>query len=154
MVKWDLCDYSDAYILFKWAITVEYTGTTAALNNTEKKVMFKNCGPFTDCISEINNKEMDHAKDIDVVMLMYNLTEYKENYSKTSGSLWQYYRNEPFLNNEDIIDVPDDPDSASFKYKLKTTAEKGNNGTKDVQIMTSFKYLRNFWRTLEMPLIN
>ena len=49
--------------------------------------MFKNCGPFTDCISEINNKEMDHAKDIDVVMLMYNLTEYKENYSKTSGSL-------------------------------------------------------------------
>ena len=65
-------------------------------------------------ISEIKNKEMDHAKYIDLVMLMYNLREYNENYSKKSGSLWQYYRDEPFLNNEDIIDVTDDPDCASF----------------------------------------
>ena len=68
--------------------------------------------PFPDCISEINNTEIDHRKDIDVVMPMYSLIEYSENYSKTSGSLWQYYRDEPIIDNTDnIVDFPDDPDS-------------------------------------------
>ena len=88
MLKSSLCDYSDAYILVKGTITVNNTGTAAAPNNRNKKVIFKNCAPFTNCISEINNTQVDNAKDIDIVMLMYNLIEYSDNYSKTSGSLW------------------------------------------------------------------
>ena len=81
MLRSSLCDYSDECTLVKGAITVPNTGTTAALNNRNKKVIFKNCAPFTDCISEISNKEIDHAKDIDAVMPMYNLIEYSDNYS-------------------------------------------------------------------------
>ena len=116
-----LCDYNDAYILVKGTITVTNTADKGAtLNNRNKKVIFKNCVPFTDCISEINNKEIDHAKDIDVVMPMYNLIEYSDNYSTTSGNLWQYYRGEPFINDHGIItDFPDDPNNAPFKYKQK-----------------------------------
>ena len=99
-------------------------------------------------ISEISNKETDYAKNIDSVMPMYNLIEYSDNYLKTSGSLWQYYRDKPFINDGGVIDVPDDPDSASFKYNT------GNDGKKIVQIMVPLKYLINFWRILEMPLIN
>ena len=110
-----LCDYSDAYMLVKGTITVPNTRTAATPNNRNKKVIFKSCAPFTDCISEIDSKEIDHAKDTDVVVPMYNLIEYSDNYSKTSGSLWQYYRDQPFINNDIIIDVPDDPDSTSFK---------------------------------------
>ena len=74
---------------------------------------------------------------------------------KTSRSLWQYYRDEPFLeDNGNIIDVPDNPDSASFKYKQKITGQTGNDAIKDVQIMVPLKYLNNFWRTLEMLLLN
>ena len=87
-VKVKLCNYSD--ILVKGTITVRNTGAAVAPNNRNKKVIFINCAPFTDCISEINNKEIDHAKDIDVVMPMYNLIEYQDNYSRTSRSLWQY----------------------------------------------------------------
>ena len=83
-----LRDYSDAYIHVKGTITVPNTGTAVAPNNSNKKVIFKNC-PFTDCISKINSKEIDHAKDIDLVIQMYNLIEYSDNYSKTSSSLWQ-----------------------------------------------------------------
>ena len=57
----------------------------------KKKLIFKNCAPFTNCISEMNNTQVGNAKDIDIVMPMYNLIKYSENYSKTSGSLWQYY---------------------------------------------------------------
>ena len=154
MLRSSLCDYSDAYILVKGTITVPNTGTAAAPNNRNKNVIF-NCAPFTNCISEINNKEIDHAKVIDVVMPMYNLIEDSDNYSKTSGSLWQYYTDEPFINNNGVtIDVPDDSDSASFKYKQKITGQTGNDGTKDVQIMVPLKYLSNFWRTLKIPLIN
>ena len=68
--------------------------TTAAAdadaNNTNKKVIFKNCAPFANCISKINNTQIDNGKDIDIVMPMYNLIEYSNNYSKTFGSLWQY----------------------------------------------------------------
>ena len=87
-------------------------------------------------------------------MPMYNLTEYSDNYSKTSGSLWQYYRDEPIINNDDnIVNFLDDPDSLSFKYKQKIAGQTGNNGRKDVQTMVPLKFLSNFWRTLEMPLI-
>ena len=88
MLRSILCDYSDAYILVKGNISVNNTAAAgAAANNTNKKVIFKNCAPFTDCISKINNTQVDNAKDIDIVMPMYNLIEYRDNYSKTSGSL-------------------------------------------------------------------
>ena len=90
MLRSSFCDYSDTYIL-KGNISVNNTADAgAAANNTNKKVVFKNCAPFTDCISKINNTQVDNAKDIDIVMPMYNLIEYSDNYSKTSGSLWQY----------------------------------------------------------------
>ena len=84
-----LCDYSNAYILVNENISVNNTGAAgAAANNTNKKVVFKNCAPFSDCISKINNIQVDNAKDIDMVMQMYNLIKYNDNYLKTSGSLW------------------------------------------------------------------
>ena len=87
MIKSSLCDYSDAYILFKGNITVNNTETAAAPTNRNKKVIVKNCAPFIDCISEINNTEVDNAKYIDIVMPMCNLIGYRDNYSKASGSL-------------------------------------------------------------------
>ena len=81
MLKSSLCDYSDAYILVKGTITVNNTAVADAdANNTNKKVIFKNCAPFTNCISEINNTQVDNAKDIDIVMPLYNLIEYSDNH--------------------------------------------------------------------------
>ena len=88
MLRSSLCDYSDTYILVKGNITVN--NTAAAANDTNKKVIFKNCAPFTNCISKINNTQIDNAEYIDIVMPMYNLIEYSDDYLKTSGSLWQY----------------------------------------------------------------
>ena len=91
MLRSSLCDYSDAYILVKGNISVKNIAAAGVdTNNTNKKEIFKNCAAFTDCIIKINNTEVDNAKDIDIVMPMYNLIEYSDNYSKTSGSLWQY----------------------------------------------------------------
>ena len=102
MLKSSLCDYSDAYILVKGTISVN---NTAAVNNTNKKVIFKNCAPFTNCISEINNTQIDNAKDIDIVTTpMYNLIEYSDNYAKTSGSLWQYCKYIPARDANNIIE--------------------------------------------------
>ena len=99
-----LCDYSDGYILLKGTITVADTSAAgAAPNHTNKKVIFKNCTAFTNCISKINISQVDNAKDIDIVMVMYNLIEYSNNYSKTSGSLWQYCKDIPAVNNGNIV---------------------------------------------------
>ena len=156
MLKSSLCDYSDAYILVKGTISVNNTAAQgAAANNTNKKVMFKNCAPFTNCISVIYNMQIDNAKDIDIVMPMYNLIEYSDNYAKTTGSLWQYCKDIPARNaNDEIIVFDVNNVTDSFNFKAKITGRTGNNGTKDVEIMVLLKYLSNFWRTLEMPLIN
>ena len=153
MLKSSLCDYSDAYILVKGTISVNNTAAqgAAAANNTNKKVIFKNCAPFTNCISEINNTQIDNAKDIDIVMPMYNLIEYSDNYAKTTGRLWQYCNDIPAQNNNNQIIVFEDL-TDSFNFKVKFTGQTGNNGTKDVEIMVPLKYLSN--RNLEMPLIN
>ena len=104
MLRSSLCDYSDAYILVKGNIAVNNTaGAAVAANNTDKKVIFKNCAPFTNCISKINNTEIDNDEFIDIVMLMYNLIEYSDNYSETSGSLWQYCKDIPAVNNDVIL---------------------------------------------------
>ena len=83
--------------------------------------MFKNCAPFTDCISEINNTQVDDSQNIDLVIPMYNLIECINNYSKTLGSLWQYYTDKPTLvNNNNIIEFPaDNNNSISLKLKEK-----------------------------------
>ena len=158
MLKSSLCDYSDAYILVKGAISVNNTAGAGAVvnnNNNNKKVIFKNCAPFTNCISEINNTQVDNAKDIDIVMPMYNLIEYSENYVKSTGSLWQYCKDIPARNaNDKIIVFEVNNVTDSFNFKVKFTGQTGNNGRKNVEIMVPIKYLSNFWRTLEMPLIN
>ena len=149
MLKSSLYDYSDAYILVKGTITIAEAGTDAAARHADERdkgVAFKNCAPFINCISEINNTQVDNAKDIDIAMPMYNLIEYSDNYVKTSGSLWQYFRDEP---NDNLRD------SESFNCKIKITGKAPvNNNEKDVERMVQLKYLSNFWRTLEMPLIN
>ena len=156
MLKSSLCDYSDAYILVKGSISGNNTAADgAAANNTNKKVIFKNCAPFTNCISEINNTQIDNAKDIDIVIPMYNLIEYSDNYEKTTGSLWQYCKDIPARNdNNEIVVFTRNNLTNSFNFKVKLTGQTGNNGTKDVEVMVPLKYLNNFWRTLEMPLIN
>ena len=93
--------YSDAYILVKGKITITGAGDDAAARQADEKdkgVAFKNCAPFINCISEINNTQVDNAKDIDNVIPMYNLIEYSDNYAKTSGSFWRYYRHESNYN--------------------------------------------------------
>ena len=156
MIRSNLRDYSDAYIHVKGTTEVPNTGTTAAQNNRNKKVKLKNFAPFIKCMSKINNIQVDDSHDIAVVMPMYNLIEYSDTYSKTSGSLWQFFRDEAALDdNKAIIDFPsDNNNSISFTYKHQITTQTGNNGTKDVVIMVSLKCLSNFWRTREMLLIN
>ena len=88
-------------------------------------------------------------------MPMHNSTEYTDNYWKTSESLWLYYSDEPFISdNGNITDVADDHNSVSFKYKQKITGQTKNDGRNDVEIMVPLEYLSNFWRNLEMLLIN
>ena len=149
MLRSNLCDYADAYLLVKGIITITVARDASAVRQADEKdkgVTFKNCAPFTKCISRMNNTDVDTPQDIDIVMPMYNLIEYSDNYSKTSGSLWQYYKDEPNI----ILN-----DSESSKSKIKITGNTPADGnTKDVEIMVPLKYLSNFWRTLEMPLIN
>ena len=146
MLRSNLCDYADSYILVKGTITITGAGDDAAARQADERnkgVTFKNCAPFTKCISRINNTDIDNAHDIDIVMPMYNLIEYSDNYSETSGSLWQYYQDDP---NDNLTD------SESFKSKVKITGNTPNNrNTKDVEIIVPLKYLSNFWR---LPLIN
>ena len=158
MLRSSLCDYSDAYILVKRNTSVNDTaGTSSDANNTNKKVIFKNWAPFNNCISKINNTQVDNAKDIDIVMPMYNLIEYSDNYSKTSGSLWQYCKEIPAVNNDgDIVDFNGANATDSFNFKTKITGQTDNNGRIDnVEIMVPLNYLCSFWRTIfEMPFIN
>ena len=149
MLRSILCDYSDAYIFVKGTIIITGAGADVAArqaNERNKGVIFKNCAPFINCISKINNTQIDNVNNIDIVMPVYNLIEYSNNYSKTSGSLWQYCRDEA---NDNLAD------SKSFKSKIKSAGKTPDDGnTKTVEIIVPLKYLSNFWRTLEMPLIN
>ena len=157
MLRSSLYDYSDACILVKGTIKVASIPPAAAkLNNNSKEVVFENYAPFTDCISKINNSQIDIAKCIDLIMPRYNLIECSNNYSKRLGSLWEYYRDELALPDAGTIKNfrVGDNDSALFKFKQKIAGKTADGGTKDVEIMVSLKYLSKFWRTLEIPLIN
>ena len=115
------------------------------------QVAFRNCAPFKYCRTEINDTFVDYADFINISMPMYNLIEYSDNYSHTSGSLCQFKRDE-IVNN---ADVTNDNNASSFKYKSNIIGNTENNGTKNgVKIAVPLKYLSNFWRSLEMPLIN
>ena len=129
-------------------ITVPNKGAKAKPNN-EKNIIIKNCPLFTNIISEINNTQIDNTKDIYKVMTMYDLVS--DNSSKTSESLWQYYRDEPFLdNNGAIADFPEgNNNSALFKFKAKMTDRTENDGTKNVKIRVPLKYLSNFYEFLQ-----
>ena len=90
MLKSSLCDYSDTYILVKGNITVNNTAADgAATNNTNKKVRFKNCAQFTNCISKIDNTQINNAECINIVISMYNLIEHSDNYSKNIWKLME-----------------------------------------------------------------
>ena len=134
MLRSSLCDYSDAYILAKGAIcnTAAQDQTNNAAN---RKVMLNNCAPFTNCISRINNTQVDDATNIDVVMPMYNLMEYSDNYSETFGILWQFYRDVWAVdNNGAIVDFNmGNSNTRSFNLKIKLTVQKGSNGTKKIK---------------------
>ena len=157
MLRSSLCDYSDAYILVKGNITLNNTAAADAnANKSNKKVIFKNCAPFTNCISKINNEQIDNAEYSDIVMPMYNLKEYSDNYSKTFGSLRQFCKDIPAVNDNDaIVNFNRGNDTDSFNFKAKTAGQTNNDGEiNEVEIMVPLKYLSNFWRALEMSLIN
>ena len=176
MLRLDLCDYSDAYIVVKGNIIVDKKTLTAddieAPNNTaanatttnstnnnefvEKKLVFKINAPFINCVSKINGAKTDNAEDLDVPMPMYNLLEYSKNYRNTTGCLWNYYRDEPnsSVNNDITYSIRG---SKSFDYKAKFIEDDvtHNNLTKnDVKIVAPLKYWNNFWRNLNITLIN
>ena len=134
---------------------------TATIPNGAKRnkaVAFKNNAPFINCISEINGVQVDNAEDLDVVMLMYNLLEYSKNYRKTTGSMWNYYRDEPSNHLS--------TNSESFKYKTNITGNTYNLGDSEAdydankvgknktEVVIPLKHLSNFWRAWNIPLIN
>ena len=155
MLRSSLCDYSDVYMLVKGNTPVNNTGTAAAPNNRNEKIIFKNCAPFTNCISKINNSNVDNAKDIDIVMSMYNLIEYNDNYSKTSRCLWQYCKDILAVNkNSNIVGFSGANATGSLNFKTKITSQTDNNGRIDnVEIMVPLKYLSNLKLIVKLILI-
>ena len=140
----NLCDYSDAYIL----VTGDITPTGC---NASTEVVFKNCDPFTRYVTHINDEHIDTAENLDIITSMYNLIEYSDNYSDTSGSLWRIKRDEENMNNVNVATA----DSTSFKYKSNISGNLAADGAlKNVKIVVPLRYFSNFWRSLEMPLIN
>ena len=158
VLKPNLCDYADASILVDDTIRaipgaqVGDPPAVPALNLT--RLALKNCAPFTKCNLEINDEHVNTAGNLDIVMPMYNLIEYSDNYQDSSATLYQYKRDEP----------PDDIDnnltvniSSSFKCKVKLLGNPvvdNNAATLNVKVVVPLKYLSNFFRSLEMPLIN
>ena len=166
MLRSSLCDYSDAYTLVKGTVIVTAPGDNNNANNIRDKInrplILKNNAPFVSCITKINGELIEDADDLDIVLPMYNLLEYSKNYRKTIGLLYNYYRDElsgDTNNNDNAIN------SDTFRYKNKITGNTYNvaagaqgytvnkNGTNDIELATPLKYLGNFWRALNIPLI-
>ena len=170
MLRSNLCDYSDAYILVKDTIMVTALGVNNDANNIRDKrnrpLILKNNAPFVSCITRINGELIEDADDLDIVMPMYNLLEYSKNYRKTLGSLYNYYRDELTNDNNDNFDNISVVNSEAFKYKNKKTGNTYNvdvgaqgynvnkNGTQGIELAIPLKYLGNFWRALNIPLIS
>ena len=122
----------------------------------KKKLFFKNNAPFIKCISKINGTKIDNADDLDVVMPMYNLLEYSKNYKNNTGSLWNYYRDEANSSTDNNNITHSILNSKSVDYKASFIDSMTNNNlTKnDVKIVISLKHLSNFWRSLDILLMN
>ena len=148
MLRSSLCDYSDAYIIVEGNIFVNNTAAAAAVPNIRnEEVIFKNCAPFTNCISKINTTQIDNSEYINIVMPKCNLIEYSHNYSNSSSRLWQYCKETPAVNNDgNIVDFNGANATNSFNFKTKITGQANNNGIINVEIMVPLKYLSNFWR--------
>ena len=152
VLKPNLCDYAEAYILVDGTIRA-----TNAVNAT--RLALKNCAPFTKCNLEINDEHVDTAENLDIVMPMYNLIEYSDNYQDSSATLYQYKQDEP-PEDDAVADLTAD-NSDSFKYKIKllgnvTEVAGDAAGVRrlNVKVAVPLKYLSNFFRSLETPLIN
>ena len=171
MLRSNLRDYSDAYILVKGTITVTAPGIDNNANNIRDKrnrpLILKNNAPFVSCITRINGELIEDADDLDIVISMYNLLEYSKNYRKTIGSLYNYYRDELSDDADDNnFDNTKVVNSNTFKYKNKIIGNTYNvnagaqgydvnkNGTQEVELAIPLKCLGNFWRALNIPLIN
>ena len=175
MLRSDLCDFSDVYIVVKGDITHTKANGRGIVNISNRFLAFKNNAPFTNCTSKSKNVLIDNAEDLDILMPMYNLLEYSKNHRKTTVSFWNYHRDEPNnppLNDDDppTINYNADPmiNSESFKCKISITGktsnanqengestEQGNQKVKEnLEIVIPLKYLSHFWRSLNMPLIN
>ena len=148
VLKPNLCDYAEAYILVDGTI-----GGTGGNNNT--RLALKNCAPFTKCNLEINDEHVDTAENLDITMPMYNLIEYSDNYQDSSATLYQYKRDEP-PENDAVADLTAD-NSSSFEYKvslLGNPVAANNIARINIKVVVPLKYLSNIFRSLEMPLIN
>ena len=148
VLKSNLCDYNDAYILVEGDIPI-------IGRNLGTEVAFKNCALFIKFITKIDGTTIDDTEDLDLVMSEYNLLEYSSNYSDKTSSLWLYSKDEATNFNNDIVDTND---FKSFKYKTKLFGNTKCNGKsgilKNSAVPVSLKYLINFGRSSEMPLIN
>ena len=169
MLRSNLCDYSDAYILINGTITVTAPGANNGVNNIRDKknrsLILKNNAPFVSCITRINGELIEDADDLDIVMPMYNLLEYSKNYRKTIGLLYNYYRDELTNDDNDNFANINVVNSEAFKYKNKITGNTYNvnagadgydvnkNGTRKVELAIPLKYLGNFWRALNIPFL-
>ena len=152
VIKPSLFDYSDANILVIGDITI--TDIAADTN-----VSFKNCAPFIRCVTHINDEHVETAENLDIIMPMYNLIEYSDKYSDSSGSLYQFKRDESSVNNAGNPPNVALNNSSSFKYKASflgkaTDGDGDDRSLKNPKIVVPLKYLSNFLRSLEMPLIN
>ena len=148
VLKPNLCDYTEAYILVDGTIR-------AAAANGGTRLALKNCAPFTKCNLEINDEHVDTAESLDITMPMYNLIEYSDNYQDSSATLYQYKRDEPPEAN--AINDLTTTTSSSFKYKVKLLGNPvldGNIAKRSVKVVVPLKYLSNFFGSLEMSLIN
>ena len=170
MLRSNLCDYSDAYILVKGKIVVTAPGANNNANNIRDKrnrpVILKNNAPFASCITRINGELIEDADDLDIVMPMYNLLEHSKNCRKTIGLLYNYYRDELTKDDNDDFANINVVNSEAFKYKNKITRNTYNvnagadgydvnkNGTQEIELAIPLKYLGNFWRALNIPLIS
>ena len=147
ILKPNLCDYAGAYILVNG--TIRGTG-----GNNNIRLVLKNCAPFTKCNLEINDEHVDTAENLDIVMPMYDLIEYSDNYQDSSAALYQYKQDEP-PEDDAIADLTAN-NSSSFKYRISLLGDRNFvDGIVRLNVkVVPLKYLSNFFRSLEMPLIN
>ena len=148
VLKPNLCDYAEASILIDGTIR-------AAAADANTRLALKNCAPFTKCNLEINDEHVDTAENLDITMPMYNLIEYSDNYQDSSATLYQYKRDEP-PEDDAVADLTAD-NSSFLKYKISLLGNpvvNNNIARINVKVVVPLKYLSNFFRSLEMPLIN